>query len=407
VLYRRELHFLCETLKKCRVQAITVSENDPLAKIMDPDLENIYDMTTANDISIKEFIGKIDYATLYKLSNDFELNYIVLQLPKDNNDNILIIGPYLYTSLTPSKLLELGEKNGITPKGQKAFEIYFNSIPIIPENSHIFSMITTFGELLWGDSYAIIDKEKQSEVMDSIINESISKNFDDMLVTAKAMEKRYSYENEIMQAISYGQLHKGISLLPSIDEKNFEKRVTDRLRNMQNYCIIMNTLFRKAAENGGVHPIYLDSVSSTFATRIEQLTTIKDASSLMREMFRTYCRLVRVQSTKDFSPVVQKTMILINNDISADLTLSSLAAEQNVSPGYLSTIFKKDTGKTLTQYIREKRLNHAVHLLNTTNLQVQTIALHCGIMDVQYFSKIFKKYTGKTPSEYRESLAEK
>jgi len=36
VLYRRELHFLCETLKKCRVQAITVSENDPLAKIMDP-----------------------------------------------------------------------------------------------------------------------------------------------------------------------------------------------------------------------------------------------------------------------------------------------------------------------------------------------------------------------------------
>ena len=64
---------------------------------------------------------------------------------------------------------------------------------------------------------------------------------------------------------------------------------------------------------------------------------------------------------------------------------------------------KKETGKTLSEYIRSKRIEFASQLLLDTNLQVQTIAFHCGIMDVQYFSKIFKKETGLTPSEYRIS----
>ena len=64
---------------------------------------------------------------------------------------------------------------------------------------------------------------------------------------------------------------------------------------------------------------------------------------------------------------------------------------------------KKETEKNVSEYIKEKRIEHAMYLLSTTHLQIQTVALHCGIMDVQYFSKIFKKKTGKTPREYRSS----
>ena len=106
----------------------------------------------------------------------------------------------------------------------------------------------------------------------------------------------------------------------------------------------------------------------------------------------------------DYSPTVQKAIVFIESDLSADLTLSSIAEAQNVSSGYLSAIFRRETGKTITEYIREKRVNHAIYLLETTHLQVQTIATHCGIVDLQYFSKIFKKHTGKTPKEYRESI---
>ena len=107
---------------------------------------------------------------------------------------------------------------------------------------------------------------------------------------------------------------------------------------------------------------------------------------------------------KDYSLPVQKAITCIDTDLSADLSLSTLAKMQNISPGYLSTVFKKETGKTVTEYINQQRVKHATHLLNTTKLQIQTIAQHCGIMDVHYFSKVYKKYTGKTPKEHREML---
>ena len=164
----------------------------------------------------------------------------------------------------------------------------------------------------------------------------------------------------------------------------------------------MNTLLRKAAERGGVHPFYIDKLSSDFAAKIECMTYFDESSQLMLEMFRAYCRLVRKHSTGKLSLLIQKTVVAIESDLSADLSLARLSKMQSVSAGYLSALFKKETGKTLSQYIAEKRIDYSKYLLETTHLQIQSVALHCGIMDVQYFTKIFKNQVGKTPREYRE-----
>ena len=225
---------------------------------------------------------------------------------------------------------------------------------------------------------------------------------DEMLASAEMMEHRYAFENEMIRAVELGQRHKETLLDSMFSEQQFERRVPDPVRNGKNYCIIMNTLLRKAAERGGVHPIHIDKLSSKFAGRIEMVTDSKKISELMKEMFSSYCRLVSKHSTASYSPIVKKTVMLIDSDISAELSLATLAEAQGISGGYLATLFKKETGKTISEYIRDRRIEHAKYLLNTTHLQIQTVALHCGIMDVQYFSKIFKKQIGKTPKEYRE-----
>ena len=116
-----------------------------------------------------------------------------------------------------------------------------------------------------------------------------------------------------------------------------------------------------------------------------------------------YCHLVRKHTTKQYAPLVKKVILLIDADISAELSLARIAEQLEVSPGYLSTLFRKETGKTLSAHIRSRRISHAAHLLSTTGLQVQTVAMHCGILDVQYFSKLFKRQVGKTPNEYRKA----
>jgi YesN/AraC family two-component response regulator len=280
-----------------------------------------------------------------------------------------------------------------------------SNIPVLPESSHVYAMLESFGERIWGSStdFKVIDINLEMTSPDFKVD--LRGSLDDpetVLLNMKLMEQRYNYENELMDAVTHGQSRKLSSLLTPVDNNYFEKRVADPLRNAKNYTIIMNTLLRKAAERGGVHPIHLDSLSSSYALKIEQLQSVKNTRELMLEMFSSYCRLVRKHSMKSYSPIVQKVILLIDSDLSASLSLSSLAATQNVSPGYLSTIFKKETGKTITEYICDERIKLASRLLTTTHLQIQTIALHCGIIDVQYFSKMFKKKTGKTPKEYRE-----
>ena len=171
-----------------------------------------------------------------------------------------------------------------------------------------------------------------------------------------------------------------------------------------NYCIIFNSLFRKAAESGKVHPIHINQLSTQFAYKIEACKSVEEVTNLTKEMIRKYCFLVKNHSMSNFSMIIQKTLTLINGDLSADLTLSALASELIVNASYLSTQFKKEVGQTITDYVTDKRIKHAILLLNSTDMQIASIAQICGIEDIQYFSKVFKKRIGYTPSEYRKII---
>ena len=127
-------------------------------------------------------------------------------------------------------------------------------------------------------------------------------------------------------------------------------------------------------------------------------------NTLSREMIRKYCLLVTNHSMKDYSLLIRKVLTQIDLDLTADLSLKVQAKALGVNASYLSTLFKRETGKTLTEYVNGKRIEYAIFLLNSTQLQIQVIAQYCGISDVNYFTRLFKAAVGKTPKEYRDSI---
>lgn len=401
--YETELSFLCEILRKNHIKVKILSGEEELSDALYSGLRDFSRVVIDGEIKTGAYFGKIEPMTKYKFRDRLKLCYIYMLLP-GSDDGILFIGPYLSALPREEELFEIGEFLGVKPAAQKYLEEFYLSIPVLNDDDRVFSVIDTFCELIFkSHSFGVVEVDRQNSTSASLISDiSKSEDFDGVLAGVSVMETRYSFENELMRAVSLGQQHKEKLLLSAFNERMFERRVADPVRNAKNYGIIMNTLLRKAAEEGGVHPVYIDKLSSAFALKIEQISDVKESPSLMKEMFSSYCRLVYKHSMKNLSPTVQKTVIVIDNDLSADLSLSTLAAYHGISPGYLATVFKKETGKTVSKYVRERRMKHAMHLLSTTKLQIQTVALHCGILDVQYFSKIFKAETGKTPKEYRE-----
>jgi len=122
------------------------------------------------------------------------------------------------------------------------------------------------------------------------------------------VELRYAYENELMSAVSRGITLKAELQHPSAFPSFLDSRSPDPVRNLKNYCIIMNTLLRKAAEQGGVHPIHLDEMSSRYARKIEAFTSLADGRGMMDEMFLSYCHLVKKHSVRNYSSLIQQAI---------------------------------------------------------------------------------------------------
>ncbi len=86
-----------------------------------------------------------------------------------------------------------------------------------------------------------------------------------------------------------------------------------------------------------------------------------------------------------------------------DLSLETLCQHLHVSPSYFSAVFKKETRKTFHQVLTELRMDKALHLLSSGDLQTAQVAQAVGLPDPSYFSYCFKKHFGFPPSRARKN----
>ncbi len=402
--YSKELQLLRDTYKKTNLKLACFKQADFFELKATHPFNDLHSDNASSFPAL--FSGPLLPLTMYRQTDIYRREWIYLLLPKKPEQEVLLIGPFVSKALSKEEVWEIGEQTGIPPQMQKTLIEYYATLPLLRNTSSLLVMLEAFCERVWNtSSFAVVDVNAKTPLTAHINPQRPHpEGLDYHLAKMKILERRYEIENELIKAVVKGQTQK-VKWFPSdFNSLHLENRSTTPLRDAKNYCIIMNTLLRKAAENTGVHPVYIDETSSDLAKRIEAISTIQQCTPLMAQIFLSYCRLVRNNTTSKYSPIVQKAVLLIDNDLSSHLTLSTIAKAQDLSQGYLATLFKRETGKSVCEFVRERRMAHAEDLLSSTRLQIQTIAQHCGIMDLQYFSKLFKKQTGKTPNEYRKAL---
>ena len=402
--YDAEFFFLQKLFKKYNLQCLLLEEDTPAGWQVDLGLRALLGFGSGYIHTVKDILHKLVPATVYRTTDRFLCSYTMLRLPNMEKPTLLIVGPYLTMSLTHQQLLEYAEDWNLPPNIFQQVENYYSGIPVLSGGSVLLTALNTFAEQIWDaeDKLTVMDVNLKNEDTPLPSSEEFPLHPDVSELNMQMLETRYQFENELMRSVSLGLTHKVERLMNSFSDLSFTQRLADPVRNLKNYAIIMNTLFRKAAETGGVHPLYLDKTSTAFAKKIEEITSTAAAQQLMEDIFRSYCRLVKNHSTKNYSLPVQRAIIYIDENLRGDLSLSTLAGMQNINASYLSTLFKKETSYTVTDYVNQKRIQMATRMLTSTKLQVQTIAQHCGYQDINYFSKIFKKYTNMTPLEYRK-----
>lgn len=98
--------------------------------------------------------------------------------------------------------------------------------------------------------------------------------------------------------------------------------------------------------------------------------------------------------------IVEAAKEYVRENYGEKLTLAAIASKIGISQGYLSSVFKKQTGGNLNDYINQMKIEKAKELLEKHEYMMYEISDMLGFENPYYFSKVFKKLTGITPSEY-------
>ncbi len=105
---------------------------------------------------------------------------------------------------------------------------------------------------------------------------------------------------------------------------------------------------------------------------------------------------------KSSSNIVTRVIdYILNNYQQEDISLISAAKFASVNASYLSTLFKKESGKNFVDYLNRIRIDKAIELLRSTDLKAYEIANLTGFANPHYFSILFKKLIGISPSEFK------
>ncbi len=131
--------------------------------------------------------------------------------------------------------------------------------------------------------------------------------------------------------------------------------------------------------------------------KIRKLLGVED-SGLLKVIFGDNYK----EKIQSYSPLVRKAIRYLRDNYKiSGINRADIASHLNISPGYLSRQFHKESGIQLNDFINMLRVNKCKEYLLDCNKKIGDIAFLVGITDVNYLSRLFKKYTGLTPLEFR------
>jgi len=214
-------------------------------------------------------------------------------------------------------------------------------------------------------------------------------------------------EKRLLQYVTEGrkeELAGQFDLIPRESVGVLSKK--SRLRNEKNLVICLITLVTRAAINGGLYPETAFTVSDLYIQHIEELLDAEEVARVGQEALLDFAGRVRSQKSRRYSKAIAACQNYIFNHLYEDITLAQLADAAGLAPAYLSQLFRKETGITVSEYIQREKVEEAGKLLMYTDDTLLAISSRLNFHDQSHFIKVFKKHAGITPRQYRNRRRE-
>lgn len=247
--------------------------------------------------------------------------------------------------------------------------------------------------------------------MDEKMGDTIMQDYSALVFDRQETEMPHNpYDQELREFSSIEQGN--VEMLRRSLEEDYLGEVgtlaKDAVRHMRNRAIVVITLASRAAIRGGLLPEVSFSMCDVFIQKIEELSDPAVILNTMHQFEYQYAQMVAElkapksgRPTRNQYPRVDRCKDYIFQHLHEKIRIRDIADELFLNANYLSEIFKRSEGVTITEFILAEKVKLTKNLLSYSPYSYIEIASYLGFSSQSHLGKVFKKHTGLTLKQYR------
>ncbi len=218
--------------------------------------------------------------------------------------------------------------------------------------------------------------------------------------------RKLSEEYEFYIAVARGDV---TAVKKNCDQKKFIEQEgvgvlsKDPVKNLKYHYVITTAMVTRMCKQHGMELEQAFRLSDFYIQKLDYINTVEEVAQLHDEMVMDFTKKMRKYIANNMnSKHIDMSKNYIYNHMKERITLEDVAQEIGVSQGYLSRLFKKEMGISISAYIRQQKIEMAENLLQFSNYSLSDIAHRLAFASQSHFIQQFREVTGMTPKKYRD-----
>lgn len=211
----------------------------------------------------------------------------------------------------------------------------------------------------------------------------------------------YFMEKKLISAIKGGLEKEAVDALDAINSLERAVLADTPIRSLKNSLICSCTLFTRAVLDANVSPEDVFFQSDRFIMEIERINNIKALQAYEYHMVRVFIKMVNHSRVTRYSLPITRMIHYIHENITEKISLNVLSDLTHKTPPYLSSLFRREVGMSVTKYIHHQKIEKSKDYLEFTDMSIQDVASLFSFCNAGYYTNLFKSHIGMSPTSYR------